>query len=130
MKTTTKTAMQALNSALDKHLAALTDAELEQFLKTAKDTARQFRAARKAADRKLEDQKKYILGGLVGWLVENNKIQKADLNTWMDQYITRAKDRYLFGLPPLSDQPVIKNGVIEPSYSVMDAEEPQEAEIL
>ena len=127
---TTKTPMQALNSALDKHLSALTEAELEEFLKTAQQTARQFRAAKKAADRKLEDQKKYILGGLVGWLVENNKIQKTDFNIWLDQYVTRAKDRYLFGLPPLSDQPVIKNGVIEPSYSVMDAEEAQEAEIL
>lgn len=97
---TTKTPLQALNSALDKHLAALTDAELDEFLKTAKQAGRQVKAAKNAASRKLENQKKYILGGFVRWLVQNDKILKSDFDNWLDQYITKSKDRALFGLKP------------------------------
>ena len=77
---------------------------LEGKLKDLK--ARQLRTAARARTlasrraRQEETRRKLLVGAAVLHRVDRDLIDHAELDAWMDEYLTKAGDRALFGLEP------------------------------
>lgn len=80
-------------------------ADLEKRLKQAKALKQQqvarSRAAEKKRQRSEETRRKILVGAVVLAKVERGEWPKERLREWMDQALTRADDRALFGLLPV-----------------------------
>ncbi|MEI2780062.1 MAG: mobilization protein [Candidatus Competibacter sp.] len=77
-------------------------ADLERRLKQAKALKQQQVARERAADKKRQrsddTRRKILVGAVVLAKVERGEWPKERLREWMDQALTRADDRALFGL--------------------------------
>jgi large subunit ribosomal protein L7/L12 len=51
-----------------------------------------------AQERKDETRRKVLVGGVVLKMVRESKLQKTQLNQWLDESLTADRDRVLFGL--------------------------------
>ena len=54
--------------------------------------------------RQEETRRKLLVGAAVLYRVDRDLIDHADLDAWMDEYLTKAGDRALFGLEPKSQR--------------------------
>lgn len=77
-------------------------ADLEKRLKQAKALKQQRDARERAAEKKRqraeETRRKILVGAVILAKVERGEWPKERLREWMDQALTRADDRALFGL--------------------------------
>lgn len=84
-------------------------ADLERRLKQAKALKQQQvareRAAEKKRQRSEETRRKILVGAVILAKVEHGEWPKERLREWMDQALTRADDRALFGLLPVPSEP-------------------------
>ena len=84
-------------------------ADLERRLKQAKALKQQQlareRAAEKRRQRSDDTRRKILVGAVVLAKVERGEWPKERLREWMDQALTRADDRALFGLLPVPSEP-------------------------
>ena len=87
-------------------------ADLERRLKQAKALKQQQVARSRAAERKRqrsdETRRKILVGAVILAKVEHGEWPKERLRELMDQALTRADDRALFGLPTLSEEGSVK----------------------
>lgn len=83
-------------------------ADLERRLKQAKALKQQQlareRAAEKRRQRSDDTRRKILVGAVVLAKVERGEWPKERLREWMDQALTRADDRALFGLLPVPSE--------------------------
>ncbi len=84
-------------------------ADLEKRLKQAKALKQQQVAREKAAEKKRQrsndTRRKILVGAVILAKVEHGEWPKERLREWMDQALTRADDRALFGLLPVPSEP-------------------------
>ncbi len=84
-------------------------ADLEKRLKQAKALKQQQLARERAAEKKRqrseETRRKILVGAVILAKVEHGEWPKERLREWMDQALTRADDRALFGLLPVPSEP-------------------------
>lgn len=89
-------------------------ADLERRLKQAKALKQQQvareRAAEKKRQRSEDTRRKILVGAVVLAKVERGEWPKERLREWMDQALTRADDRALFGLLPVPSEAGIRTG--------------------
>ena len=90
--------------------ANMTTAEIDAFIKNAKQTATQAKRANSKAARALEAKRLLLDGKLINFLLSQTTGEKIflDAKTWAekrDKFLTSNADRALFGLPPLSKAP-------------------------
>ena len=80
-------------------------ADLEKRLKQAKALKQQQIARTRAADKKRQrsedTRRKILVGAVILAKVEHGEWPQERLREWMDQALTRADDRALFGLLPV-----------------------------
>ena len=80
-------------------------ADLERRLKQAKALKQQQLARERAAEKKRqrseETRRKILVGAVILAKVEHGEWPKERLREWIDQALTRADDRALFGLLPV-----------------------------
>ncbi len=63
--------------------------------KKAQDEQAKIRAAKRA-----KENQKYLLGATVQNAIEKGRITQEEVNSWLDEYLTKKVDRAKFGLPP------------------------------
>jgi len=77
---------------------------LEEKLKGLKLRAQRIEQRKKAIEgkreRKADTRRKILLGAVVLAKVEQKVMDEKLLRGWLDEALTRADDRALFGLPP------------------------------
>ena len=87
-------------------------ADLERRLKQAKALKQQQVAREKAAEKKRQrsedTRRKILVGAVILAKVERGEWPQERLRELMDQALTRADDRVLFGLPTLSEEGPVK----------------------
>ena len=83
---------------------------LEERLKQLKAKQQKIEARRRAREsretRQADTRRKFLAGAVVLAQVERDALAKAQFRQWLDQSLTREDDRALFGLPPVSREPV------------------------
>jgi predicted Zn-dependent protease len=82
-------------------------ADLEKRLKQAKALKQQQLARERAAEKRQrsdETRRKILVGAVILAKVESGEWPKERLREWMDQALTRADDRALFGLLPVPSE--------------------------
>jgi hypothetical protein len=84
---------------LDEQIATLEDRLKQLKLRQQRIDARQ-RALQAQRQRKAETRRKILVGGAVLAKVQRGEIAAEQLRDWLDQALTRADDRAMFGLPP------------------------------
>lgn len=57
------------------------------------------RAVNGLRERKSETRRKILLGGLILEKLRQGELDRALVDSWLDEALTRAADRALFGLP-------------------------------
>ena len=89
-------------------------ADLERRLKQAKALKQQQLARERAAEKKRQrsddTRRKILVGAVILAKVEHGEWPKERLREWMDHALTRADDRALFGLLPVSPEPGTRTG--------------------
>jgi len=89
-------------------------ADLEKRLKQAKALKQQQLARERVAEKKRQrsddTRRKILVGAVVLAKVEHGEWPKERLREWMDQALTRADDRALFGLLPVPSEAEIQTG--------------------
>jgi len=77
---------------------------LEEKLKALKLRAQRIEQRKKAIEgkreRKADTRRKILLGAVVMAKIEQKVMDEKQLRGWLDEALTRADDRALFGLPP------------------------------
>jgi hypothetical protein len=77
-------------------------ANLEERLKQLKARQQKVLARQRAIearrDRKADTRRKILIGAIVLARVEQGRLSEADLRGWMNEALSRADDRALFGL--------------------------------
>jgi hypothetical protein len=80
---------------------------LEEKLKALKLRAQRIEARKKAIEskreRKADTRRKILVGAVVMAKVEQKVMDEKLLRDWLDEALTRADDRALFGLPPVAN---------------------------
>jgi len=75
---------------------------LEQRLKQLKTQQQRMEARKRAQkmrrDRREDLRKKILIGAIVLAMVERGEIEEEQLQSWLDEALTREEDRNLFGL--------------------------------
>ncbi len=83
-------------------------ADLERRLKQAKALKQQQLARERAVEKKRQrsddTRRKILVGAVVLAKIERGEWPKERLREWMDQALTRADDRALFGLLPVPSE--------------------------
>jgi len=76
--------------------------KLEQRLRQLKVRKHRFDARRRALESKRsrseEERRKFLVGAVVLTLVDRGALETALLRQWLDEALTRADERALFGL--------------------------------
>ncbi len=84
-------------------------ADLERRLKQAKALKQQQLARERAVEKKRQrsddTRRKILVGAVILAKIEHGEWPKERLREWMDQALTRADDRALFGLLPTPSEP-------------------------
>ncbi len=84
-------------------------ADLEKRLKQAKALKQQQLARERVAEKKRQrsddTRRKILVGAVVLAKIERGEWPKERLREWIDQALTRADDRALFGLLPAPSEP-------------------------
>lgn len=78
---------------------------LEQRLKQLKSRQQHLEQRRRSIEsrqaRKEDTRRKILIGALVLARIEQGRFAKSELQGWLNEALTRADDRALFGLEPL-----------------------------
>lgn len=53
-------------------------------------------------ERKADTRRKILLGGLILEKLRQGELDRQTIDAWLEQSLTRAADRALFGLPPIA----------------------------
>ena len=83
---------------LDDQIATLQEKLTQLKLRQQRLDARK-RAIETLRERKAETRRKILVGGIVLTKVQQGEIDSEQFRGWLDQALTRADDRALFGLP-------------------------------
>jgi hypothetical protein len=83
---------------LDDQISTLQEKLTQLKLRQQRLDARK-RAIGALRERKAETRRKILVGGIVLTKVEQGEIDNEQFRGWLDQALTRAEDRALFGLP-------------------------------
>ena len=54
----------------------------------------------KAAERKKDTRRKILIGGVVLARIKAGKLEESKIRSWLDNSLTKDRDRELFGLDP------------------------------
>ena len=84
---------------LDDQISTLQEKLTQLKLRQQRLDARK-RATDAMRERKAATRRKILVGGVVLAKVEHGEIGAEQFRGWLDQALTRADDRALFGLPP------------------------------
>lgn len=87
---------------IDERISALED-KLKQLKARQQRLDNRRRAVESRRARKADTRKKILLGAIVLARLEQGRLQKTDVNGWLDEALTRADDRALFELPARSE---------------------------
>lgn len=82
---------------IDERISALED-KLKQLKARQQRIDNRRRAFESRKARKADTRRKILLGAIVLARIEQGRLQKADVNAWLDEALTRADDRALFDL--------------------------------
>lgn len=88
-------------ATVDERISALKEKLKQEQAKKASIEARK-RAAEAKKARANETRKKILIGTMIQSRVALGKLAESKLDAMMDEHLTRADDRALFGLPELS----------------------------
>jgi large subunit ribosomal protein L7/L12 len=83
---------------LDDQISTLQEKLTQLKLRQQRLDARK-RAVDALRERKAATRRKILVGGIVLTKVEQGEIDNEQFRGWLDQALTRAEDRALFGLP-------------------------------
>jgi large subunit ribosomal protein L7/L12 len=83
---------------LDDQISTLQEKLTQLKLRQKRLDARK-RAVEALRERKATTRRKILVGGIVLAKVEQGEIDNEQFRGWLDQALTRAEDRALFGLP-------------------------------
>ena len=72
--------------------------ELKAKTKKLNSQIRSIEARASESDRKIDTRKKILLGAMVMNLIENKKLSEGQVNQWLSDYLSKDRDRVLFGL--------------------------------
>lgn len=81
--------------------------EVERYSREERNAPRDPAAARRAVERKRDTRRKILVGDFFLYMAENVDSFKRDLIKDMDDFLTIASDRALFGLPSLEGELLI-----------------------
>jgi hypothetical protein len=84
---------------LDEQIATLEERLKQLKLRQQRSDARR-RALEVQRERKAETRRRILVGTVVMAKVQEGQMDRAQLQGWLDQALTRAEDRALFGLAP------------------------------
>ena len=73
--------------------------ELKDKTKKLNTQIRSIEARASESGRKIETRKKILLGAMVMNLIENKQLSEKQVNQWLSDYLSKDRDRALFGLP-------------------------------
>jgi len=83
---------------LDEQISTLQDRLQQLKLRQQRIEARR-EAVKAQRERKAETRRKILVGGIVLGKLNEGLLDSQQLRGWLDQALTRADDRELFGLP-------------------------------
>jgi large subunit ribosomal protein L7/L12 len=86
---------------LDEQITTLQEKLSQLKLRQQRIDARR-RAVQAERERKAETRRRILVGALIRAKAERGEIDPRQLLAWLDQFLTRADDRALFDLPPLT----------------------------
>ena len=89
---------------LDDQISTLQERLQQLKLRQQRSDARK-RALEQVRERKADTRRRFLIGGVIQAKLTDGTLERERLNTWLDESLTRAEDRALFGLPPL-EQPL------------------------
>lgn len=78
------------------------EAKLKQLKARQQRTEARARTLASRRARQEETRRKILVGAAVLDRVDRDELDHADLDAWLDSYLTKPADRALFGLPPKS----------------------------
>lgn len=87
-------------ATVDERISALKEKLKQEQAKKASIEARK-RAAESKKSRAYATRKKILIGSMLEARVALGKLAESKLNAMMDEYLTRADDRAVFGLPAI-----------------------------
>ena len=91
---------------LDERISGLEEKLKQLKTRQARLDARKRALASRQA-RKNDTRRKILLGATVMIRIDRGELDQATVNTWLDQSLTRADDRALFGLPSVHPAPSV-----------------------
>ncbi len=80
--------------------------ELEKLLEKEKQLKAKIQAAKyreREKERKLDTRRKILIGAMVLEGMKNSEEYEAKIRQNLDKYLTKNKDRVLFGLPEIKE---------------------------
>jgi hypothetical protein len=87
---------------LDEQISTLQERLTQLKLRQQRSDARK-RALAAQRERKAEARRQFIVGAVVLGKVGSGDLERALLQRWLDEALTRSEDRALFDLPPLAN---------------------------
>lgn len=87
-------------ATVDERISALKEKLKQEQAKKASIEARK-RAAESKKSRAYATRKKILMGSMLEARMALGKLAESKLNAMMDEYLTRADDRAVFGLAPI-----------------------------